>query len=54
MGQEILVLNAANESEIDRAFATAVERKADAIIYSANTLSLSRVESNGQQRPFKR
>jgi putative ABC transport system substrate-binding protein len=37
IGQEILVLNASNESEIDAAFATVIERKAGAIIYGANT-----------------
>ena len=36
MGQQILVLRAATESEIKEAFATIRERKADAIVYSAN------------------
>jgi putative ABC transport system substrate-binding protein len=36
MGQEIIVLSAATEGEIDRAFATVVERKAGAIVYGAN------------------
>ena len=36
MGQEILVLNAATEADVDKAFATLVERKAGAIVYSAN------------------
>jgi putative ABC transport system substrate-binding protein len=36
MGQQILVLTAATEREIDDAFATLVERKAGAIVYSAN------------------
>ncbi len=37
IGQDILVLNTSNESEIDAAFATVIERKAGAIIYGANT-----------------
>jgi putative tryptophan/tyrosine transport system substrate-binding protein len=37
IGQDILVLNASNESELDVAFATVIERKAGAIIYGANT-----------------
>ena len=36
-GQDILVVNASNESEIEAAFATMIERKAGAIIYGANT-----------------
>ena len=37
MGQQILVLSAATESEINDAFATLLKRKADAIVvYSAN------------------
>jgi putative tryptophan/tyrosine transport system substrate-binding protein len=36
MGQEIVVLNAATESEIEEAFATLADRKAGAIVYSAN------------------
>jgi ABC-type uncharacterized transport system substrate-binding protein len=36
VGQEILVLNAGTEGEIDRAFATLVQRKVGAILYSAN------------------
>ena len=37
IGQNIVILNAANEGEIDVAFATVIERKAGAIIYAANT-----------------
>jgi ABC-type uncharacterized transport system substrate-binding protein len=37
IGQDILVLNASSESEIDAAFATATARKAGAIICRANT-----------------
>jgi ABC-type uncharacterized transport system substrate-binding protein len=37
IGQDILVLNASNESELDAAFAAVLERKAGAIIYGANT-----------------
>jgi putative ABC transport system substrate-binding protein len=37
VGQDILVLNASTASEIDIAFATVIERKADAIIFGANT-----------------
>ena len=37
VGQDILVVNASNESEIEAAFATMIERKAGAIIYQANT-----------------
>jgi putative ABC transport system substrate-binding protein len=37
IGQDILVLNASNASEIDAAFATVLERRAGAIIYGANT-----------------
>jgi putative ABC transport system substrate-binding protein len=36
MGQQIVILNAATESQLSEAFAAIVERKADAIIYSAN------------------
>jgi len=36
IGQQILVLNASTEREVDQAFAMIVERKADAIVYSAN------------------
>jgi putative tryptophan/tyrosine transport system substrate-binding protein len=36
MGQQILVVNAGNEKEIVEAFATIVQRKADAILFSAN------------------
>jgi putative ABC transport system substrate-binding protein len=36
MGQKILVLSAATESEIEKAFVTLVEQKADAIVYGAN------------------
>jgi DNA-binding LacI/PurR family transcriptional regulator len=36
MGQQILVLSAATENEINEAFATVREGKADAIVYSAN------------------
>jgi putative ABC transport system substrate-binding protein len=36
IGQDILVLNASNDSDIDAAFATVIERKAGAIIYGAN------------------
>lgn len=36
MGQQVLVLTAATESEIDEAFASIVQRKADALLYSAN------------------
>jgi len=36
MGQQILVLSAATEREINEAFATIRERKADAIVFSAN------------------
>ena len=38
MGLDLLVLTAANEGEIDKAFATVVERKAGAILYGTNTL----------------
>ena len=38
IGQDILVLNVSNESELDAAFATLVERKAGAILYLASTL----------------
>jgi putative ABC transport system substrate-binding protein len=37
IGQDILVLNASNESEIGAAFATVTERRAGAILYGANT-----------------
>jgi len=37
VGQDILVVNASNESEIEAAFAIMIERKAGAIIYAANT-----------------
>src|SRR5262245_23275589 len=37
IGQDILVLNASNESEVDAAFATVTERRAGAILYGANT-----------------
>jgi len=37
VGQDILVLNASNESEVDAAFATVIERRAGAILYGANT-----------------
>jgi putative ABC transport system substrate-binding protein len=36
MGQQILVVNAGNEKEIVDAFATIVQRKADAILFSAS------------------
>jgi putative ABC transport system substrate-binding protein len=36
MGQQILVLAASTESEVNEAFATIVARKADAIVYSAS------------------
>ena len=36
IGQEILVLNAGTEGEINQAFATLVQRKVGAILYSAN------------------
>jgi putative tryptophan/tyrosine transport system substrate-binding protein len=36
VGQEILVLNAGTEGEINQAFATLVQRKVGAILYSAN------------------
>jgi putative ABC transport system substrate-binding protein len=36
MGQQVLVLNAATESEINEAFATVVQHKADALLFSAN------------------
>jgi putative ABC transport system substrate-binding protein len=36
MGQQLLVLNAANEKQVNEAFATLVERKAEAIVYSAS------------------
>ena len=36
IGQKLLVLNATTAAEIDRAFVTLVEQKADAIIYSSN------------------
>ena len=36
MGQQILVLNAANENQVNNAFASIVEQKAEAIVYSAN------------------
>jgi putative ABC transport system substrate-binding protein len=36
MGQQILVLSASTETQINEAFAKIVERKADAIVYSAN------------------
>jgi putative ABC transport system substrate-binding protein len=38
VGQEILVLNAGTEGEINQAFATLVQRKVGAILYSANLL----------------
>ena len=38
MGLDLLVLTAANEGEIDKAFATVVERKAGAVLYGTNTL----------------
>jgi putative ABC transport system substrate-binding protein len=38
IGQKILMLSASTENEVDKAFATLVERKADAIVYSANPL----------------
>ena len=38
MGQQLLVLSASTESEVNEAFATLVKRKAEAIIYSANPL----------------
>jgi putative tryptophan/tyrosine transport system substrate-binding protein len=37
IGQDLLVLNATNERELDAAFATVIERKVGAIIYGANT-----------------
>jgi putative tryptophan/tyrosine transport system substrate-binding protein len=37
IGQDILVLNGSNESEVDAAFATLTERRAGAILYGANT-----------------
>jgi putative tryptophan/tyrosine transport system substrate-binding protein len=37
IGQDILVLNASNASEVGIAFATVLERKAGAIVYGANT-----------------
>jgi putative ABC transport system substrate-binding protein len=37
IGQQLLVVNLSTESEIDEAFATIVERKADAIVYGAST-----------------
>jgi putative ABC transport system substrate-binding protein len=36
MGQQILVLSASTEKQIDEAFVTLVQRKADAIVYSAS------------------
>jgi len=36
MGQQLLVLSAATEKQIDEAFATLVQTKADAIVYSAS------------------
>src|SRR5262245_30047364 len=36
VGQQILVLNASTEREVDQTFAMIVERKVDAIVYSAN------------------
>jgi putative tryptophan/tyrosine transport system substrate-binding protein len=38
VGQEILVLNAGTQDEINQAFATCVQRKVGAILYSANLL----------------
>ena len=38
LGQQILVLNAGNEKEIDEAFATIVERRAAAVLYAASPL----------------
>jgi putative ABC transport system substrate-binding protein len=38
LGQQILVLNAGNEKEIDEAFATIVERRVAAALYSATPL----------------
>jgi len=37
IGQDLLVLNASNEGEIDTAFTTMVARNAGAIVYGANT-----------------
>ncbi len=37
MGQDILVLEASTEDGIEKAFASIVDHKADAIVYSANT-----------------
>jgi putative ABC transport system substrate-binding protein len=37
IGQQLLVVNVSTEREIDEAFATIVERKADAIVYGAST-----------------
>jgi putative ABC transport system substrate-binding protein len=34
MGQQLLVLSAATEKQVNEAFTTLVERKADAIVYS--------------------
>jgi putative ABC transport system substrate-binding protein len=38
IGQDIFVLNASNETEINAAFAAMVERKADAVLFGATTL----------------
>jgi putative ABC transport system substrate-binding protein len=38
IGQDILVLNASNETEINAAFAAMVERKADAVLFGATAL----------------
>jgi putative ABC transport system substrate-binding protein len=37
IGQDILIVNASNESEVDAAFATVIEHKASGIIFAANT-----------------
>ena len=34
LGQQLLVLNASTEREVDQAFATVVERKAGGIVYA--------------------
>ena len=36
MGQKLLVLSAANEKQVNEAFATLIERKAEAIVYSSS------------------
>jgi putative tryptophan/tyrosine transport system substrate-binding protein len=38
IGQDILVLNVSNESEVNSTFATVAERKAGAVLYGASTL----------------